>query len=317
MSKDTNYFKIGLFTVAALLILASGVIFFGISSAFRPTLQCVTFFDHSVQGLSLGAPVNFRGFKVGQVSAIRLPGLSGTSGQKMVEVDFYLYPSLLSGNERTTSMEARKYLESEIDSGLRVYLTFQGVSGVSFLDLDYRTDTTDESPHPKFRTSLLVIPNAPGTVMEISESFSRIVRSFRSVDFDRLGQRLEETLKNYGLLATTLNTKVQEVSGDLSLTLAALQTTSQEITSLTKNLNGQTSDLNIQDRLNELGTSIRQMRTVLNRAEQILKSSNNSLAPAMENLKIITENFRELSETAKRYPSQILFGQPPSEVRPK
>jgi ABC-type transporter Mla subunit MlaD len=316
MSRQTNYFKIGLFTVAAFLVLASGVIFFGLSSAFRPTLKCVTFFDHSVQGLSVGAPVNFRGFKVGQVSAIGLPGLTGTSGQKVVEVDFYLYPALLSGTESTTEVEARKYLENEIDSGLRVYLTFQGVSGVSFLDLDYRTDTDQETPHPKFRTSLLMIPNTPGTVMEISESFSRIVRSFRSVDFDRLGQKLELTLTNFSLLAATLNDKTKEVTVEMNKTLVGLQSTSKNIGKLSQNLGDEIKDLNLQERLSELGGSIRQMRLVLNRADQILRTSQDSLTPSMENFKIMTENFRELSETAKRYPSQILFGQAPNEVKP-
>jgi paraquat-inducible protein B len=144
MSKETNYYKIGLFTVGGFLALAAGVIFFGLSSAFRPTLRCVTFFDHSVQGLSVGAPVNFRGFKVGQVSAIRLPGLSGSTGQKVVEVDFFLYPALLSGAESTTALDARRYIEDEIESGLRIYLSFQGVSGVCFLDLDYRSDPNGE-----------------------------------------------------------------------------------------------------------------------------------------------------------------------------
>ncbi|MDR1607186.1 MAG: MlaD family protein [Deltaproteobacteria bacterium] len=318
MSKETNYFKIGLFTISAFLVLAAGVIFFGLSSAFRPTLRCVTFFDHSVQGLSVGAPVNFRGFKVGQVSTIGLPGLSGTSGQKMVEVDFFLFPALLSGNENTSVIEARRYLEAEIDQGLRVYLTFQGVSGVSFLDLDYQPEI-DRGPktHPRFKTTLLMIPNAPGTVMEISESFSRIVRSFRAVDFDRLGQKLDLTLTNFSLLAATLNDKTSQVSDDLRLTLQTLQATGANINKLTENLTSQTDDLNIQARLDELGETLRKAKAVLARTDQMLKNSQDSLRPVLDNFKTMTDNLRDFSETAKRYPSQIIFGQPPKEVHPR
>ncbi|MDR2141689.1 MAG: MlaD family protein [Deltaproteobacteria bacterium] len=317
MSKETNYFKIGLFTISAFLILAAGTIFFGLSSAFRPTLQCVTFFDHSVQGLSVGAPVNFRGFKVGQVSAIGLPGLSGSSGQKMVEVDFYLYPGLLSGNDETTALEAREYLENEISQGLRIYLSFQGVSGVSFLDLDYRSDLdSDETPHPRFKTTLLMIPNAPGTVLEISESFSRIVRSFRAVDFEALGHKLDQTLTGFTALATTMSDKTASLSEDLRSTMAGLKTTTENIGRLTESLSGEVRDLGLKNRLNEVGGAIKRLRDMLGRADQILRDSQNSLVPAMENFKVMTENFRDLSETAKRYPSQLLFGQPPKEVKP-
>ncbi|MDR1578318.1 MAG: MlaD family protein [Deltaproteobacteria bacterium] len=318
MSKETNYFKIGFFTLSAFLALAAGVIFFGLSSAFRPTLNCATFFDHSVQGLSVGAPVNFRGFKVGQVSAIGLPGLSGYSGQKVVEVDFFLFPALLSGDEATTVLEARKYLEKEIDAGMRVYLTFQGVSGVSFLDLDYRSDTDSaETPHPRYKTTLLMIPNAPGTVLEISESVSRIVRSFRAVDFDRLGQKLDLTLTNFSLLAATLNQKTAQVSDEMRITLKGLQATADNIGKFSDNLTYELKDLELQQRLTELGETIRRAKSVLARTDQFLKNSQDNLSPAMESFKIMTENLREFSETAKRYPSQIIFGQPPTEAKPR
>ncbi|MDR2422704.1 MAG: MlaD family protein [Deltaproteobacteria bacterium] len=317
MSKQTNYFKIGLFAISGFLILAGGVIFFGLSSAFQPTLKCVTFFDHSVQGLSVGAPVNFRGFKVGQVSAIGLPGLSGSSGQKVVEVDFFLHPTLLSGHDNTTTLEAREYLENEIESGLRIYLSFQGVSGVCFLDLDYRSDTdSEETPHPRFKTTLLMIPNAPGTVLEISESLSRVVRSFRTVDFDRLGQKLDQTLSNFSLLAATLNSQAEIVSRDASATLKTLQSTSDNVGNLTTLLSGEIKGLNIQDWVAEAGEAIKRLKTTLSRAEQVLRDSQDKLSPAMDNFRIMTENLREFSETAKRYPSQILFGQAPSEVKP-
>ncbi|MDR1395607.1 MAG: MlaD family protein [Deltaproteobacteria bacterium] len=316
MSKQTNYFKIGLFSAASLLVLAAGIIFFGLSSAFRPTLECVTFFDHSVQGLSVGAPVNFRGFKVGQVSKIVLPGLTGNTGQKVVEVDFFLYPSNLSGTEKTTRLEARKYLETEIDAGLRIYLTFQGVSGVCFLDLDYNTDLSQEKPIPKYRDPRLMIPNAQGTILEITDSISRIVRSFRSVDFDRLGQRLDQALFNFTILASTLNDKTKDVTEEMTRTLAGLQATSDDIAILIQGLNIEVKDLRLQDKLKEFSGTMNQARQVLARTDQLLRLSQDKIQPALDNFKAVTENFRELSDTAKRYPSQILFGQAPNEVKP-
>jgi paraquat-inducible protein B len=136
MPKKSSFFKIGLFAVSAFFLLGAGIIFFGLSSIFQPTLECDTYFDHSVQGLSTGSAVNFRGFKVGQVSSISVSKLETEQGKQKVRVVFILFPQLLTGS-KAGYWEARNYLEKEINSGLRVFMSFQGISGVSFLDLDY------------------------------------------------------------------------------------------------------------------------------------------------------------------------------------
>jgi ABC-type transporter Mla subunit MlaD len=74
--------------------------------------------------------------------------------------------------------------------------------------------------------------------------------------------------------------------------------------------------LNLKERLSELGETIKRLKSLVGRADQVLRGSQDDLGPAMENFRIMTENLREFSETAKRYPSQIIFGQAPSEVKP-
>ncbi|MDR1677463.1 MAG: MlaD family protein, partial [Deltaproteobacteria bacterium] len=92
MLSKANYVKIGIFTLSALALLTAAMLYFGISAAFRPSIECQTYFNHTVQGLAPGASVNFRGFKVGQVGKITLPTVPGTSGQLMVKVEFTVEP---------------------------------------------------------------------------------------------------------------------------------------------------------------------------------------------------------------------------------
>ena len=61
---------IGAFVVGALVLLVAGVLLFGGGKFFQEKLPFVLFFDGSVEGLNVGAPVVFRGVQVGQVTEV-------------------------------------------------------------------------------------------------------------------------------------------------------------------------------------------------------------------------------------------------------
>ena len=61
---------IGAFVVGAIICMVAGVLLFGGGKFFTEKLPYVLFFDSSVEGLNVGAPVIFRGVQVGQVTEI-------------------------------------------------------------------------------------------------------------------------------------------------------------------------------------------------------------------------------------------------------
>ncbi|MCE5339508.1 MAG: MlaD family protein [Planctomycetaceae bacterium] len=72
MSKKANKTLIGLFVTAALVLLIIGIVVFGSGALFKRTSKFVLYFDGSVEGLSIGAPVLFRGVSIGTVKDISL-----------------------------------------------------------------------------------------------------------------------------------------------------------------------------------------------------------------------------------------------------
>jgi ABC-type transporter Mla subunit MlaD len=79
-----------------------------------------------------------------------------------------------------------------------------------------------------------------------------------------------------------------------------------------------TEDLDAIDlagRSEQIAASLSRLSGVLSQAEGITRMTRTNMGTTLDNLRIMSENFRELSELAKRYPSQLLFGQPPTEVR--
>ncbi|MDD5165902.1 MAG: MlaD family protein [Candidatus Omnitrophica bacterium] len=72
MIRKANKTLIGAFVVGAVALLVAGIAVFGSGSLFKASDKYVLFFDGSIKGLSVGAPVIFRGVKIGNVSAIDL-----------------------------------------------------------------------------------------------------------------------------------------------------------------------------------------------------------------------------------------------------
>ena len=65
-----NYFKIGLFVLAAVVLLVILLIALGAGNFGSKKIYFETYFDESVQGLSSGSTVHFRGFPIGKVERI-------------------------------------------------------------------------------------------------------------------------------------------------------------------------------------------------------------------------------------------------------
>jgi paraquat-inducible protein B len=70
MKRKANKTLIGIFVVGAAALLLTAIIVFGSGSLFKLTDKYAVFFDGSVKGLSEGAPVVFRGVKIGNITSI-------------------------------------------------------------------------------------------------------------------------------------------------------------------------------------------------------------------------------------------------------
>src|SRR6516165_522584 len=70
MNSDSAYFRLGLFILVGIALIVSGVVVFGTSSTDILVVETVTM--DSVEGLTVGAPVKFRGVQIGRVRNIEL-----------------------------------------------------------------------------------------------------------------------------------------------------------------------------------------------------------------------------------------------------
>lgn len=320
MSQNVNYFKIGAFTFAGLLLFVLGLFFFGLSGTlFKDNIECVTFFNRSVQGLNVDSAVKFRGFNVGTVSHISLASVAETSDQPMVQVNFEIDPKALSGS-KDHIQQAEDFIIKQTHDGLKVYLTYQGITGMGFLDLDFtmRKDSDDQELHVGQKwakeRNLHYIPSGPGRIMEISRSVTEIVRSLRDVDFVAISTDLKKLLQTVEVSVSDLNTK--RLSADLDTALKDITQVAEELTKVLRDVGQMVSGGEEGSIGKELEATMKQMRLTLKRLDQMFNSSRGNLPLTMDNLRVMSENLRELSELLKAQPSQAFFGKPPTPARP-
>ena len=72
MNKKISPTLMGAFVVGALALLVIAIIALGSGRLFRKTYEFVLFFQGSVNGLNVGAPVKYKGVEIGSVTDILL-----------------------------------------------------------------------------------------------------------------------------------------------------------------------------------------------------------------------------------------------------
>jgi paraquat-inducible protein B len=131
---------IGAFVVGAIVCMVVGVLLFGGGKFFTEKLSYVLFFDSSVEGLSVGAPVIFRGVQVGQVSEIE-----AIANPTTFSVVIRVKVELVQGSIKVSDGGFKNHqqaVEGLIQQGARVSLRMQSfVTGVLYVAIDFHPGT--------------------------------------------------------------------------------------------------------------------------------------------------------------------------------
>jgi phospholipid/cholesterol/gamma-HCH transport system substrate-binding protein/paraquat-inducible protein B len=278
---DARNFRVGLFVLGGLVLIVAFALALGGGSLFRTPMMFETYFDESVQGLEVGSPVKFRGVKIGTVSGIGFVGDHyelGSTEDELVYGSKVLVRMRLEADEDETAPSSDDRpgvnLEHMIDRGLRLRLTSQGITGTSFVQADY----VSPGQHPPMKIiwtpRSLYIPSAPSVFREFSRAAERILTRLEEAD-------VEKVLDNLNGLIVSLTRTVDGMDGERF---------QRDVTSLIDDLRGTNA-----------------------RIQRSIESGKYDFEVALENLRVASENLRDLTDTAKSYPSLMILGNPPPE----
>ncbi|MEB2611136.1 MlaD family protein [Burkholderia cenocepacia] len=188
-------------------------------------LQVVMNFNQSLRGLAVGAPVDFRGIVLGEVTNIGID-FNPKTKNFLMPVTINVYPERLGRRFRETieskgEPARREIVERLVQHGLRGQLrTGNLLTSQLYVALDF----FPKAPPVKIDTAHLPfeLPTVPNTLDELQLQVADIAKKLDKVPFDQIGANLNSALANADKLFKQLDTQVAPEARD---TLSAAKQT--------------------------------------------------------------------------------------------
>jgi paraquat-inducible protein B len=311
MSKKANPTVIGAFIVGAIAIMTTLILLLSGNLLFKESEQVIMYFDGSVTGLNIGAPVKFRGVEIGSVKDIKLildDELRTTEVPVIAEIyrDSYL---IRLGDETVRASEILEDTYDFVEDGLRAQLKVKSLlTGQLFIELEFFPDSS-YTLHGN--GEIEEIPTKPTAIQEITKTLEKypvnkvlnnIASTMASLDKIFSDPVILETLnsinqasQDYSVLANNLVTETKTISADLHKTLE-----------------------NSNKILESAEVSFRKVDKTLMAAEQMLNTSSGvlqedsplmySLVDALNELANAARSVRDLADTLEQQPEALLRG---------
>ena len=325
---------VGLFMAGGITIGVVAIIWLGMSKFFDKGSYYSIFFDESVQGLNVDAPVKYRGVAIGRVDTIRV-----AADSRLIEV--------------VIKIESDLGAQQDMAAQLKVV----GITGNMFIELDrVEAEAQSRSPMLNFPTEYPVLASRPSDIKEILHDIDDIVGNFKKIDFQGISDRLKTTMENFDQMvrdsnvpalteqirATVANvdqtvqeSEVQKLTATLRQTIERVDASvvafdSPEIArQLKTTLDNFNQDIDpakwekVIDELYQVLASVHEATaslkpvmdnaaTLVGGAESSLATLNKHLIPVGRDLEKASSKLNDLLDTVNDQPSQLIFGQPPA-----
>jgi paraquat-inducible protein B len=243
-------------------------------------------FNESVRGLTVGAPVDFRGIVLGEVAAINTR-FDPVTRKFSIPVEILIYPERFtsryepggSGGSGGAGVpggrlqgDRRELTEWLVEHGMRAQLrTGNLLTGQLYIALDFfpnaakaKMDWSRKPPE---------IPTVPGGLQSLQDSMTSLVAKLNKIPFEAIGNEAHQTLRDASMLIKRLDT---EVAPQARQTLAAAQAA-----------------------LNSANSALQPDSAVQSNA-----------ADAMQELARTAAAFRTLADYLERHPEALIRGKP-------
>jgi paraquat-inducible protein B len=308
MAKQANRMMIGVFVVIAVILMAASLVVFGSGKFFKKTVKCVLYFDESVKGLNVGAPVLFQGVQIGSVTSIVLQ-VDPAKLQPQIPVIIEFEPEKFKVREegRKTPRDPRKNIATLIKKGLRAQLMMQSfITGQLLIEIDF---------HPGTPLTLKNIDKDYIEIPTIPSTSERLAKTLEKLDLEGLKKHLESTLAGVDRFVN---------NPDLTASIRALKDTLQDASKLVTRVDRQVDPVadDLKKTVKDIGKLAREadakvsnLTTGLDKTMSTARgviSADSPLIVELENtLKEIasaSRSLRQLADYLEQHPETLIRG---------
>jgi paraquat-inducible protein B len=346
MSKKANKTAIGGFVVGALALIVVGVLIFGSGKFLAKKETYVMYFEGSVNGLNEGAPLVFRGVKIGSVTRILLvANTDDLSFRIPVFVDVERKHFTLTGDE-ALDLSPKEQLVLLVARGLRAQLIAQSmVTGQLMVELDFHRDkpaklVAGDSEYleiPTIRSGMddLVKQIAEAPIedilkkvlsavdgiekavnsREVKKSLSSLEQTLKNLNklvlnidsrIEPLISTVEETVKDYGRLARNMDRQVEPV-------LSGIVETERHANKMVKNVDAQVTLLGsrIDEASKSASAALVEAKKTLNTIEGLTGKDSQmiyQMTATLKELSAAARSIRVWADYLERHPEALVRG---------
>jgi phospholipid/cholesterol/gamma-HCH transport system substrate-binding protein/paraquat-inducible protein B len=313
MSDERRYYRLGLFVISGVLLALVTLLVFGSDLFARAGPMLETYIDESVQGLDVGAPLKYRGVKIGRVEQIGfaegLYTMRGDSEEvrrlgRLVVMRMRIDRSWAERHGPDYEKEIKRLVEQ----GLRIRVAIQGLTGTSYLEADYLDPQRNPPMKIAWKPAYVYVPSAQSAISRIGRGAEVVFDRLSALDIESVVSHLDQSL-------VTINQAVEDANlGAVSEQAVGLLS---EARSTNRNLNALVQSVDIKTAGQQIGTLLVQANTTLRRVDQLIAGEQEDIVAIIDNLRAASDNLREVTSNARTYPSQVLFGDAPPKRIPE
>lgn len=185
---------IGMFVMAASIIAVAAVMVFGAAKFFSRTENFISFFSESVNGLDVGAPLKYKGVKIGKVEGIFISSYKNIK-ESSVSVVYSIDIDQLRRKTGTDFKDYSDWMDEQIAEGLRAKLNYQSiVTGMLYIELDFIADKGEKYDLKYGGTRFKEIPAAKSGLSELAKGFEKTMADVAKIDFAGIGQNVHSAI---------------------------------------------------------------------------------------------------------------------------
>lgn len=334
MAKQASKTIIGSFVVSAIILLIIGVVVFGGGKFFKKTIKAVMFFEGSVKGLNVGAPVLFRGVKIGAVENVVIQAESATLSVD-IPVIVALEPDRFVMVGERLPKDPYEKVKILIARGIRAQMTVESlVTGQLMIEMDFHPDEPVQLKgldvgYPELPTmpsdfellakkmKKLPIEQIFGKMASAMESLEKILSTPELMDivhnFKAASEKLNTLLLDTNKLVAHADGLVVNLNGQVNPLSTKLQTAIADMGMLMDNLDGELAELApvAQEALSAAKGTLDQASHTLKTYEGLVDEKSglsNNLNVALGEITEMARSLKVFFDYLEQHPEALLQG---------
>lgn len=289
MEPKKNYLMVGVFVVLLALGMMGFVVWLVGHNNQGDYTTYQTFASESVNGLTVGSTVRYRGVEVGKVTKVEIA--KSNPAKIRIEMD------ILETTPITTSTIA--------------VLQLQGITGISYIELKGRVAKGQPPIQTVGNNKIPIIPSAPSEFRQIVDTVPAMLQKFTELA-DKLGQfasednknRFDTILRNMEKFSTDVGGEDgsgQSLIGELQAATKEMGKAAAAISEIANNSKDDTKRI-----LDATAQTIDKIGKLTDSTGQLTGKTYADLHQLLLELKKTAREFQSLSRSLKENPSQII-----------